>query len=252
VNATANPIAELRAELHLAATRRVAARRRRFLILLGIFAVGVVTASLSVAATKAGWLTGEPAPPSVVSGFKQYTPQLGFHPEAGKAQFVAQDGPIKLYATTNREGGICYLVDEPWKPANAGDGGTCASAAQAAVPISAGLLGGSASMWVMGGRIANERARSVRFTLPFGDAIVRPLGAGGFYVAQIPLETQAGGGHCPAKGWSPIFIALGQNGEKLGEWRIPVLKSDVDAQGRVVACGGSVTPIGPRGEQPSG
>lgn len=250
MNATANPIAELRAELRLAATRRVVARRRRLLIVLAIAAVGVVTASLSLAAAKVGWLTGEPAPPSVVSGFKQYTPQLGFHPEAGKAQFVAQDGPIKLYATSNSEGGICYLVDEPWKPANAGDGGTCASAEQAAVPVSAGLLGGTARTWVIAGRVADDRAQSLSFTSPFGDRIVRPLGAGGFYVAQILLVTQAFGGQCPPDGWSPIFKALGPGGEELGEWRIPVLQSDVDAQGRVMSCGGSVTPIGPRGPQP--
>ena len=83
-------------------------------------------ASLSLAASKVGWLTGAPAPPE--------------------------------YATTNREGGICYLVDEPWKAANAGDGGTCASAKQAVVPASAGLLGGSANVWVLAGRVADERA----------------------------------------------------------------------------------------------
>jgi len=252
VNATVDPIVELRAELRSAASRRIAAHRRRLLIALAIAVLGVVTASLSLAASKVGWLTGEPAPPEVVSGFKQYTPQLGFHPEAGKAQFVAQDGPIKLYATTNREGGICYLVDEPWKPANAGDGGTCASAKEAAVPASAGLLGGSANVWVLAGRLADERAQSVRFVTPSGDTIVRPLGAGGFYVARISLAGQPLGGHCPPKGWTPIFVALDPNGEKLGEWRIPVLRSDVDAQGRVLSCGGSVTPIGPRGEQPPG
>jgi hypothetical protein len=115
------PIDAYRAELRSAALRRVAARRRRLLTLFATAAVGVLTASLALAASKVGWLTGSPAPPHVVTGFEQYTPQLGFHPEAGKAQFVAQDGPIKLYTTSNREGGICYLVDEPWKPANAGE-----------------------------------------------------------------------------------------------------------------------------------
>jgi hypothetical protein len=252
MSASAHPIDGLRAELRAAAVRRsTAARRRRHLIILAVVVVAGVATSISIAAN--GWLTGEPAPPAVVSGFKQYTPQLGFHPEAGKAQFVAQDGPIKLYATTNREGGICYLVDEPWKPANAGDGGTCASRKKAAVPISAGLLGGSQDVWVLGGRVADARARTVSFTTPRGNAIVRPLAAGGFYVAQVPLSSALPvGGHCPRNDWTPIFIARDAEGDELGRWRIPVLKSDLDQDGRVVACGGSVTPIGPRGEQPDG
>ena len=112
-----NAVSAYRSELRAASTRRIRARRRRTVISLAVVVVGIVTGSLAIAATSAGWLTGEPAPPPVVEGFRQYTPQLGFHPQAGKAQFVAQDGPIKLYATANREGGICYLVDEPWKPA---------------------------------------------------------------------------------------------------------------------------------------
>jgi hypothetical protein len=114
------------------------------------------------------------------------------------------------------------------------------------------LLGGSANVWVLAGRVADERVQSVRFVTPSGGTIVRPLGAGGFYVAAISLAGQPLGGHCPPKGWRPIFVALDPNGEKLGEWRIPVLQSDVDGRGRVLSCGGSVTPIGPRGEQPPG
>lgn len=252
MNATTNAIAEVRAELRSAASRRASATRRRlhWIVLVVVIVAGAAT-SLSLATND--WLTGEPAPPVVVSGFKQYTPQLGFHPEAGKAQFVAQDGPIKLYATTNREGGICYLVDEPWKPANAGDGGTCASREQAAVPISAGLLGGSRDMWVLAGRVGDTRARSVSFSTHSGKPIVRSLGAAGFYVAQIPLSSAIPvGGHCPKGGWSPVFVTRDANGDELGRWRIPVLISDVDAQGRVRSCGGSVTPIGPRGQQPNG
>lgn len=188
---TVNPILGYRAELQAAAARRIAARRRRVLIGVAVGAVAVVTASFALAATRAGWLTGESAPPPVVEGFKQYTPQLGFHPRAGAAQLVAHDGSIKLYATANREGGICYLLDEPWKPANAGDGGTCASRKQAAVPISAGGLGASAQVQVIGGRVADERATAISFTTSEGDPIVRPLGGGGFYVAQVPWS-----GHC--------------------------------------------------------
>lgn len=242
----AHPIDAYRAELRSAASRRVAARRRRMLTVVAIAAVGVLTASLALAATKGGWLTGSPAPPQAVTGFEQYTPQLGFHPEAGKAQFVAQDGPIKLYATSNREGGICYLVDEPWKPANAGDGGTCASREQAAAPISAGGLGGSADVLVVGGRVADERARSINFTTPTGEPVVRPLGAGGFYVAQVPWR-----GHCPKHDWAPRFIALDFDGNTVAEAKISLLHNDYDAEGRVMACGGVVTPTGPSPRLPS-
>ena len=242
----ADPVSTYRAELRAAAARRARARRRRLLISAAAVVTAVVTGSLAVAATQEGWLTGEPAPPKVVEGFRQYTPQLGFHPQAGKAQFVAQDGPIKLYATANREGGICYVVDEPWKPANAGDGGTCASRQKAAVAISAGLLGGTQDVQVVGGRVADERARSVSFASPDGARIVRPLGAGGFYVAQVPWK-----GLCPSHGWNPLFVALGAEGEKLVESHILLLQANVDKHGKVRACGGEVTPHGPYAGEPS-
>ena len=241
-----DPISTYREELREAATRRVRARRRRVVIAGAAALVAVVTGSLALAATTSAWLTGEPAPPNVVEGFRQYTPQLGFHPQAGKAQFVAQDGPIKLFATANREGGICYLVDEPWKPANAGDGGTCASREKAAVPISAGLLGGSQDVWVVGGRVADERARSITFSTPDGAPMVRPLGADGFYVAQVPWSG------CPAKNWSPLFVALGADGQRLGQARILLLQNEFDTQGHALhACGGSVTPRGPGWQLPA-
>jgi hypothetical protein len=239
-------VSGFRSELRAASARRVRARRRRVAISLGAAVVAVVTGSLAIAATSAGWLTGEPAPPQVVEGFRQYTPQLGFHPRAGKAQFVAQDGPIKLYATTNRKGGICYLVDEPWKPANAGDGGTCASREKAAVPISAGLLGSSQSSYVIGGRVADKRARTVSFAGPDGARIVRPLGAGGFYVAQVPWH-----GLCLSSGWNPLFVAFGADGEKLGKARILLLQASVDSGGKVRSCAGESTPHGPYTHEPS-
>ena len=240
MNTFVDPVAAYRAELRASAARAVRARRRRLLIVAVAVSAGVLMGSLAIAATSEGWLTGEPAPPKVVEGFRQYTPQLGFHPQAGKAQFVAQDGRVKLYATANREGGICYLVDEPWKPANAGDGGTCASRARAAVPISAGWLGGSQDVLVIGGRVADERASSISFATPAGDPIVRPLGAGGFYIAQVPWS-----GRCPPHDWEPLFVALSPEGEKLAESRIELLVIAYDTHGhRLQACGGSVTPRG--------
>jgi hypothetical protein len=245
VNTYVDPIAAYRAELRASATRAVRARRRRLLIVAAAVAAGVLMGSLAIAATSEGWLTGEPAPPKVVEGFRQYTPQLGFHPKAGMAQFVAEDGPIKLYATANREGGICYLVDEPWKPANAGDGGTCASRERAAVPISAGTLGASRDVQVVGGRVADLRATTVTFSTPAGAPIVRPLGAGGFYVAQVPWSG------CPAVDWKPLFVALAPDGATLAEARIMLLKT-FRSRGRIAACGWSVIPAGPEWDVPKG
>jgi hypothetical protein len=178
VNATSNPIVELRAELRSAASRRLGtARRRRRLIVLGVVAVACAGTSLSIAAN--GWLTGEPAPPPVVADFKAYTPQLGFHPEPGKAVLVAQDGAIKLYATTNREGTYCYVTDTPWKHPTVHDGGTCIPPELPTGPISAGIVGltndGTHETYVVGGRVAAP-ARSIRFKTPSGESIERRLG----------------------------------------------------------------------------
>jgi hypothetical protein len=251
-----NPVLAYRAELQAAASRRIAARRRRVLILLAVGALGAITASLSFAAARSGWLTGEPAPPQAISGFKQYTPQLGFHPQVHKAQFVAEDGPIKLYATPNREGGICYLVDEPWKPADAGDGGTCASSAKADEPITAGMLGISAASpdglatMVIAGRVASAAARTLRFEDPGGAVVERPVGAGGFYVAAVRariLDIMAiatpDGIRCPRETWEPTFVALDGDGT-------PVLESKILlAQSGACTSGGEVTPHGPYGKR---
>ena len=80
MNTSVDPVGAYRSELRASATRAVRARRRRLLVAAGVVVAGVLTGSLAIAATSEGWLTGEPAPPKVVEGFGQYTPQLGFHP----------------------------------------------------------------------------------------------------------------------------------------------------------------------------
>ena len=235
-----DPVIAYRSELRRAAQRRIAARRRRAVILAAALAVMAVAAGFSIAAT--GWLTGDPAPEPVVNDFKAYTPQLGFHPEPGKAVFVAQDGEFKLYATTNREGTYCLVVDEPWKPPNAGDGGTCVLKRDAAAPITAGVIGGGSqhdglSTWVVAGRVADADARVIRFTSPDGKEIERPLGASGFYLA--PVETAAG---CPSHDWEPTFLALGSNGKPVKQSTIQLVKTYPNEH----ACGGGVSPHGPR------
>ena len=248
----ADPILAYRAELRSAASRRVVARRRRIFVVIAVAVVGVLTASLSLAATETGWLTAKPAPPEAVTGFEQYTPQLGFHPQVGKAAFVAQDGPIELYATSNREGGICYLLDEPWKPANAGDGGTCSTKAKADEPITAGLLGMSAlsdaglATIVVAGRARSPAARTIRFEDPAGGVVERPIGAEGYYVAALrarPLDfspvVTPNGVRCPRGAWEPTFVALDLDEHAVLESKISLARSE--------GCtfGGEGTPHGP-------
>lgn len=248
----ADPVLAYRNQLRTAASRRIARRRRRSLTVFAVATVGVLTASLALAATTSGWLTAEPAPPEAVSGFQQYTPQLGFHPQPGKARFVAEDGPIKLYATSNREGGICYLVDEPWKPANAGDGGSCSSRTKADELITAGLFGISASSpaglatVVIAGRVNDPAARTIRFADPVGAVVERPIGADGFYVAAVraklldfsPIVTP-NGIRCPRSVWEPMFVALDPQGRTVLESKIPL------AQSQRCTFGGEGTPHGP-------
>lgn len=222
VNATAGPIDAFRLELRTAARRRIAARRRRQVVFVAALAVGVLVSGLSIAGT--GWLTGEPAPQPVVKNFQAYATQLGFHPEPGKAVFVAADDPVKLYATTNREGAYCLVVDEPWKPASADDGGSCVSKSKAAEPITAWVVGISKASktgeatFVVAGRVDSAEARTIEFRDTEGDLVRRPIGSSGFYVAAvrgrlpIPVATPDGV-RCPANGWKPTLVAVGEDGK---------------------------------------
>jgi len=234
VNVTVDPISTFRLELQAAARRRISARRRRVAAFAAALAAGALVSGLSIAGT--GWLTGEPAPKPVVQDFKAYTPQLGFHPEPGKAVFVAEDGAVSLYATTNREGTYCIVVDDPWKPATAGDGGSCVSKASAAKPIAAWFVGISAASkdaeatFVVAGRVARQEARTIRFRDPNGTLIERPIGATGFFVAalrgKVPIPVVTPNGvTCPNNGWKPTFVALASEGEPLLESTIPLMAS---------------------------
>jgi hypothetical protein len=169
-----------------------------------------VIAALAIAGT--GWLTGEPAPPDVVTDFQSYTPQLGFHPEPGKAVLVARDGQIDLYATPDREGTYCLDLVAPWKPATVRDGGTCVPERIASGHFIAGNLGGTRTTLIVGGRIADPQARSVAFTGPDGSRVTAAVGASGFFVAALTTSATCANasGH-----WSSSFTALDANGSVL-------------------------------------
>ena len=138
---TQDPIALFRTQLHAAAERQTLSprRRRRLLFPTGLAFAAVVITGAALAAS--GWLTGQPAPASVISDFGGYTPQLGFQPDPGSSVLVAQDGDSSLYATTNAQGTYCIVASAPWKrPDNLPDGGTCVPQPTAAQTIVAGVV----------------------------------------------------------------------------------------------------------------
>lgn len=175
-----------------------------------VFGVSGVIAALAIAGT--GWLTGEPAPPEVVTNFRLYTPQLGFHPDPGKAVLVARDGQVQLYATTDREGTYCLDVVAPWKPATVHDGGTCVPQAIASADFAAGVVSASpvteqGMTFVVVGRVADPKARSVRFADPGGNTVTQPVGSSGFFLADVTTP-----GPCATGNWSSTFTALDADG----------------------------------------
>jgi hypothetical protein len=157
-----------------------------------------------------GWLSGEPAPPSVVENFESYTPQLGFQPDPGHAVLVAEDEDAGLYATTNDKGSFCLAAGAP-------DGGTCISPKSAQAPLIAGIMSDDPSRHrvserlLVAGRVDNAEARTIRFTDPDGNVFTRTIGSSGFFIAAVPMH----GSPCPKGAWKPTFTALGAKGEEL-------------------------------------
>jgi hypothetical protein len=203
---------------------------------VALVAIGALT---GVATGGVGWLTGTPAPHSVVADFGTYTPQLGFHPDPGSAVLVASDGDTHLYATTNAEDSYCIAVSAPWRNlAQNPDGGTCVSKATAEKPIVAGLPSGTPHTVVLAGRVAVAGAVSVAVKLPDGSPRTIPLGTSGFFISNIQV------GPCQYGDWSPQLIALNAAGKPVAASTIPLLHVYRDSSGVAMACGGPVAPIG--------
>lgn len=186
--------------------------RRRTVALAAV--LGALAVGTAVAATTT-WLTGEPAPKSVVEDFGSYTPQLGFNPEPGRAVLVARDGEFSLYATTNKQGSYCLLASAPWKrPTKGGEGGTCIPPTQAKAPLIAGLVGARSSpnstewIYLIAGRTTDREARAIRFAAPTGDLITRPIGSSGFFIVAV----RAGDSACAHGDWTPTFTPLDADG----------------------------------------
>jgi len=202
----------------VASARRPGSRRRKVVVavVIGLAVIG------TAAATTTTWLRGSPAPPAVVSDFGSYTPQLGFHPDPGRAVLVADDGDVSLYATTNAEGSYCLVTSAPWKrPDKLPDGGTCIPPAQAAAPFVAGLVGASPDSLVIAGRTTSRGARTIRFTDAGGHPIARRIGSSGFFVAELRFS----GSPCANGGWRPTFVVLGSDGRELRRATVELARS---------------------------
>jgi hypothetical protein len=184
-----------------------------------IAALIVIGATVAIGATlaaRSGWLTGQPAPPPVVSDFDLYAPQLGFRPHSDRAVLVAEDADVSLYATTNDEGSYCLVASAPWKrPETLPDGGTCIPSAHAAAPLIAGLVGvsskGETTTYLIAGRTAHASASTIWFTDPGGEPITRPVGASGFFIAKLTPDTRP----CANGDWKPTFTVIGAGGEEV-------------------------------------
>src|SRR5215217_1942136 len=154
------------------ATEIRAQRKRGRVALAAALAVVLLAApAYAVGRTVVGWLAAEPAPPEVVAEFGTYARQLGFNPEPGKAVLVAEDEQVRLFATTNTQGGYCFIVS------TRADGGTCVPRRIAAAPAVAAYVSnvaapaGDGRLLVVVGRIRNHQARAVSFADPDGETV---------------------------------------------------------------------------------
>jgi hypothetical protein len=236
-----------RAELREAAIRRIDARRRRLRLglLAAALAFAAVGAGITVAATH--WPLGEPAPADVVKDFEAYTPQLGFNPDARGARLVARADGIALYVTTTRQGTYCTVVATPWRGGKTmGDGGSCVTRQTVAEPIAAGVrdVGRRGDdehevTLAIVGKVADPRARTVRFEGFFGGQVERAVGERGFFVAGVDAW------FCPEESWTPTFVALDGAGDELARAAITMVDVHRDPRVPTPSCGFGVGPHGP-------
>ncbi|HEY5694166.1 MAG TPA: hypothetical protein VIR14_06625 [Gaiellaceae bacterium] len=192
-----------------------APRRRRLVLATAAFATAAAIAGAAVAAP--GWLTGSPAPANVQSDFGSYSSQLGFNPQPGQAVLVASNGDYQLYATVNRQGGICTLVSSPWnRPGANGDGGDCSANTPDSSAFWAGI-GGTASApdhattVALYGHTTEASAASVQFDTPSGDTLSAPVSASGFFIIGTTLP----GSLCDWSNWTSRFTVLDGGGQQL-------------------------------------
>jgi hypothetical protein len=210
-----------------------------------VVVLGAAGTSLAIAGT--GWLVGSPAPANVRSDYGSYATQLGFDPRPGKAVLVASDGDYQLYATADKQGGICTLVSAPWRrPGANGEGGDCTANDPDATPFWAGIggaAGNDPTTLVLYGHTTDKAAVTVRFDAPNGRSISAPVGAGGFFIVGTTIP----GSYCDWGAWTPQFDVLNRDGQRLSTTSVTLIPHPrrVTIPGRGQAC--IATEIGPYG-----
>ena len=221
-------LAAYRGDLIRAAERwqkRRARRQRRLVLLTTAIAVAVVIVGAAIAAS--GWLVGSPAPRNVKADFGSYAPQLGFNPRPGRAKLAARDGPYKLYATTNKQGGYCILIVTPgYHPGPHGEGGDCAAPDHHFVEATAHPGQGLAGKLFLFGHTTAHDAAVVRFTTPDGSLGTADVGSSGFYIARtdVPNSIICRAAIQPAVWWRPTLTVIDRHGHQLGEATTEIFK----------------------------
>jgi hypothetical protein len=199
------------------ALRSPFARRARLLVLVVLALAALALPTYAIGRAVKSWLSGEPAPPSIVHNFGSYAPQLGFHPEPGNAVRVAADGGFILYATQNDRGSYCVATSTP-------DGGICILPRIAEAPLIAGIMpddprrADARRTILVAGRVNDPSAVAIAFTDPDGATVTRQIGSGGFFLVALPTAERALGGSpypCKNGDWIPTFRAIGQTGVDL-------------------------------------
>jgi hypothetical protein len=214
-------------------SRSPSVRRARLLVLAVLLLAILPAPTYAIGRVVKGWLGGEPAPQSIVHNFGSYTPQLGFKPESGKAVRVAADGAFILYATPNDRGSYCVATSTP-------DGGICIRPSVAAVPLIAGIMPGDPGRAdarrtiLVAGRVKHPGVAAIAFTDPDGATVTRPIDAGGFFLAALPMREPASGGApypCKNGDWAPTFRALGPTGDELLTAQITLASTPIGLRG---------------------
>jgi hypothetical protein len=217
--------------------RRTPRWQVRFALVAVVLGLSAVVAGLAIAGT--GWLIGSPAPANVKSDFGTYSTQLGFNPQPGKALLVAGNGDYQLYATRNKQGGLCTLVGTPWyTPGSSGEGGDCSANPPDASAFWAGIGGmanaPNATTLVLDGHTTDAGAASVQFDGPNGEPVTAPVAAGGFFI----VGTTVSGSICDWAAWTPRFTVLDGNGHQLSATSVTILPGarKFAVRGRGLAC----------------
>lgn len=85
------------------------------------------------------------------------------------------------------------------------------------------------------GRVQGTQARVVRFADPVGQHVTRAIGAGGFFVAGVPVDGAMAA--CASGDWKSTFSFFNDRGAKVAEATILLAVASGDGEARVCSFG---------------